>query len=581
MTSKFTLRKIPLIILSLFAALPVYAESVKSVIEKTLYNNPDVLLSKNTRDASNAGVDIARGPYFPRVDITAGISREYNRNIATQFRRRTLDRKEASVTLDQLVFDGLGRFYELERNKFKTNADAYRVWAVAEEISLAALTAYVDVLRDQEINSISQRYLNRLREIENLVNMRSETGLGREADTNQARSRVALGRANVSAAANNLHDSESRYLRVVGELPRSLQMPASVKGSSIPNTLQGVIDVAVNHHPFIRSARADVAEAQAQHNVTHSLDFPQINFLATATRRQNSSGVIGPDDDAAAVLQLTYNIFRGGSDQALQTQTFYEINQALDIRDRTIREVIENSRFAWAALQAANQRVVSLNDWRNNAQKTVTSYTEQFKIGKRTLLDLLDTENEHFEAQVAYTNERFLQLLQTYRIIQSMGKLLEYFGIELPQQAMVPYDEHYAFPLGMKTEHLLIETHDHDPDEYQRLDAASYKQPPKRKVQYEQDVADKKTAKQAKLSQTKKKWWVQVATFSKAENADRLLKQLQQAKQSSKIVLIEQPNGEPMHVIFAGPMGSQQVAEQFKQTADQKFKVSSLVKKLS
>jgi adhesin transport system outer membrane protein len=125
---------------------------------------------------------------------------------------------------------------------------------------------------------------------------------------------------------------------------------------------------------------------------------------------------------------MRYNLFRGGTDAARKRATAHNINEAKDIRDRSVRQLEESIRLAWAAFQATAAQVPLLERQVVAAKATRDAYAKQFNIGQRTLLDVLNSENEVLQGRESLVETRADHLLAQYRVLEAMGMLVDNFG---------------------------------------------------------------------------------------------------------------------------------------------------------
>ena len=417
------------------------AMTLQQVVTHTLRTNPDVLLDADIRNAAKEAVRAAVAGYLPTVNITAAIGRAETKLPGSPY--VTLTRREAGVVLNQMVFDGFFTANNVARTKALTNADAYRAWGTADNTALLATEAYLNVIRNRRIVNAAYRNVKAHVRTLRIVRQRSDSGLARRAEISVSLSRLALARSNYLAAKNDLRDARITFAQIVGYMPRNLTMPRRVARAALPINVRTAVQRTVNENPFVRSASADIAEAEAQYRTTESPFMPRLDVALSANSDYNVNGVRGSNNDLAAMLQLSYNLYNGGADVASQNEAAYQVEQAKDIKDRTIREAIQRTCLAWADYSTSIGRLPQLTTYRRQSVKTVTAYREQFKLGKRTALDLLDAEGESFNAQVAYINESFDNQIARYRILNSIGVLVPYLRVALPQEAAIPYYEWY------------------------------------------------------------------------------------------------------------------------------------------
>ena len=350
-----------------------------------------------------------------------------------------LNRDEASLNLRQMLYDGSLTKNEVERQKARTDSRAHSVYSVAENTALEATEAYLNVLRRQKLVELAQTNLESHVRTHDQITLRSERGVGRRADMDQSLGRLALAETNLMAEQSNLRDAETNYLRVVGEAPSSLSPPPSPE-PLLPLTVEDAVNIAIQNHPTLRSAQADVASANAQHDVTRAAFLPRVDFELGTRNDHDIDGVRGTDKDVTAMFRLRYNLLNGGKDKARREETAFLINQAAEIRNNTHRQVEQSVRLSWNALETVRRQMSYFEEYAAAAEKTRDAYQQQFNYGQRTLLDLLDSENELFRARIALTNAQYDEIFTMYRLLNSMGLLLESLEIIAPAAATTVAD---------------------------------------------------------------------------------------------------------------------------------------------
>lgn len=416
----------------IFSSSFLSAQTLKEAITKTVQTNPDILMNIKNWLASEQGIKGARGRYLPTVDLIAEYGRERSENSSTGHDPVNLTQRGFGVSLRQMLFDGFGTSYELSRNKNRTIADVYQTQGIADDVALLTVKAYLDVLRTGRIVTLAQRNYKQHQAIYAMIKRRAEAGLGREADISQAYGRLALAKANLLAIQSNHRDARTVYNKIVGEMPYQLIMPRGPVAVDLPQSEIEAIRTALDSHPTFKAAKADVEEARAQHGAALSMNYPRIDAVLSASNYRDVNGVKGDDDEYKAMLELRYNLFRGGSDLARQNETAILINKAQEIKNRTSIQIVESMKLSWEALVTSRKQLVYFKKHRNASRVTVNNYQKQFTLGKRTLLDLLDAENEWFTSETDYVNGSYRVLFSKFRMLNSAGRILPYMGIVLP-----------------------------------------------------------------------------------------------------------------------------------------------------
>jgi adhesin transport system outer membrane protein len=427
-------------------AVSVQAHTLREAVQETVNTNPDVQITTKVERASHEQVKQARAGYFPVLDVNAAFGRERSNNILNldgtpneSNEWTNLWRKEVGVELRENLFHGFETWYEVKRTQAKTDANGYLVCATAQDQALLAVQAYISVLRDREIVSIARRNLDSHRSFYSMIKDRGESGVGREADIHQVNGRLALAKSNLFAVENNLANSEALYFRVTGLEPKNLVAPPIPSGRFVPKTLEEATTLALRYHPKMRIAVVDVEEARAQHNVSFRSAFPVIDVVAKAENDRNVNGIEGPDNSYSLMGELHYNLFRGGADVARQRETAYLTQEAAEVRNRTCRQIVQNIRLSWNAMETSESRLPLLREHSRAAQESLNAYTEQFKLSKRSLLDVLDTENERFTADSDYCRGRYDALYSLYRVVDGMGQVANFLQVTLPNEAREIY----------------------------------------------------------------------------------------------------------------------------------------------
>ena len=424
-------------------SMPASAQTLQEAVQQTVTSNPRIQAAKSERRAVEEELAQARAGFLPTVDLAAGYGIEWSNNPTTRTdhgnRNIEEDRAESSVFARQMLFDGFETVSEVKRNEARTDSRAYTVFGQSELQSLEAVRSFIDVLRLGELLQLAMDNLETHNRINNQITRRGEQGVGRKADTDQSRGRLDLAERNYLSEAGNVEDARTAYLRVIGTLPGTLEMPPS-PADVFPDNLDEATDIATNNHPVLRSANADINNALAQFETAKAPFYPRFDIEAGAAYNNNLDGIEGKNTDAFAMLRMRYNIFKGGRDIARHRETAHLIYQAKDIRDNTYRQVVESMRLSWVAYKTVESQMNFYIGHAENSIKTNVAYQKQFNIGQRTLLDLLDSANEMFIANSNLVNARYDTLFAQYRILTSMGSLLHYLQVELPEEAN-PYTD--------------------------------------------------------------------------------------------------------------------------------------------
>lgn len=427
-------------VLLLAAAVATRAETLEEAVKQTLDTSPDVLIEAARRQSVEQGVNQSEAGYLPRVDLVYGRGHQRSDNAAavqTYGGPIGQIRYDRSLTLSQMLFDGLATTSEIERNQARLDSAAHRVAATSEQMALRAVEAYLEVLRNQEIMGLTQDNLMVHQRTYDQIKLRAASGVGRKADQDQIEARLALAKSNLTAAEANLKVAEINYRLVVGTTPGTLSPPRAPDSQLIPARPEAALPVAIAQSRLLKSAKADIEAARAQHQAAKAALYPRLDLELSVSKNNLASPVdITSDVNRAAMVRMRYNLFKGSADIARIAETRYLLVEAEEVARRTERQIEQSVRLSWNAYSSAQERLPFLTKHAESSQLTREAYTKQFSLGQRTLLDLLDTENEAFTASSNLLNGRYVELFSRYRVLADLSMLLDTIGVPHRDEAL-------------------------------------------------------------------------------------------------------------------------------------------------
>ena len=427
--------------LTLSVSLAVSAQSLPEAIQTAIDNHPELRASASSRLSAEEDLRGARAGYYPTVDLTGGYGREGTDSPATRAAGEhweKLNRGEGALRLGQMLFDGFATANEVGRNVATVNSRAYRVLSTAEQIGLATADAYHQVLMRREMVRLAEENMRSHERVHDQIRLRSERGVGRNADLDQAEARLALARNNLVTEQANLADAEAVYYSIVSQPPGDLTLPAPITGM-LPESVEAALQDIPNN-PYIKTAEADRTAAERQYEAAKSPFYPRFDLELSRNFDNDLDGTDGHYNEWQAMVRMRYNLFNGGRDKARMASSAHQINEAIEIRNNAYRQLSEELRLAWNAMDSARKQVPIAQQYVDHTVRVREAYRSQFNIGERTLLDLLDSENELFTAQRRLTETRFSEYLAQYRLLAVAGELLRSQSVVPPAESMALSD---------------------------------------------------------------------------------------------------------------------------------------------
>ncbi len=345
------------------------------------------------------------------------------------------------VSLNQMLFDGFATRNEVKRLNKAQLVRYYELLEAIDSVALEAGRAYLDVLRYRFLVDLAEdNYVQHRATFEQLLR-RAQSGVGRRVDLEQAASRLALAEVNLTTETANLHDVTARYQRIINEAPPHVAFPPALIGRAMPASQKAALERMFKENPSVLAAQENIEAAEHDIAVRRAAYSPRLDFRARADNSENALNVIGDRINNVAEVVLTYNLFNGGSDRARERQYIERRNLAVDLRDKACRDTRQTLSIAYNDVQRLREQVSFLNIQVGLVEKTRDAYRDQFNVGQRTLLDLLDTENELLSARRAAINADTDLTLAYVRTYAGMGILSDVLGLKRPDlEAPDPQD---------------------------------------------------------------------------------------------------------------------------------------------
>ena len=424
-------------------------ETLRQAVQHAVDANPDVQTRWHRFLSAGHEQDFVRAGYKPTVDLTIAAGRAFEK--LDEAPRNDYNRYGAAITLTQMLYDGFFTRHEVSRFGHARMVRYYELLRDAEEVALEAVRAYVDVTRYRELVEYAKENYVEHKLVHEQIMERTRSGVGRGVDLELATGRLALAESNLLTEVANLHDVSARYLRVMGVQPPKVLDSVNVQAlmGVLPTGVSEALSTAHAQHPALKAAVADIRASQDRVESRKSAYHPRLD-LRVRQELDRAFGDDGPRNREGSVeLVFNYNLYRGGGDQARLRQAAEELNVSKDVREKVCRDIRQTLSIALNDLRALGSQLQHLNQHQLSMDKARQAYRQQFDIGQRSLLDLLDGENEYFEARRAYANAIANQQLAQFRSLAGMGQLLSAVGVvrdALPQEGALADRAAYTEP---------------------------------------------------------------------------------------------------------------------------------------
>ena len=420
------------------------AMSLREAVSIALISNPQIGQAIQNREAIEFELRQARGLYLPRVDLegAAGVQR-YDRasSSVSGVNGSTLQKNfgpvEAGVVVTQKIFDGFATQAMIERQASRVDGGSFRVWERSENIALSIAREYIQVLLQQRVVRIAQENIGfHSRTLSDIVSG-VKSGTLTDADKYQAQERSTAAAIKLKQAEEELNAAKIRFFTLVGK-PLADMAPLPSIASSLPRSLDQAIGRAQINNPTIAIGWADIDAADALIKAARAKYYPEL-FAEGRARIGNDIDLNkGRTSDLQARLVMRWNVYDGGIKSASEQEQIRRASEQRLKLDEVRRAIDEQVRLAWnkRVQQASIGR--SLAQQRNLGTLVVNSYQDQFKVGRRSLLDVLDAQNTRVNVAVLVETAQYSSLFADYQLLAANGDLLKMLNLKPPSEA-APY----------------------------------------------------------------------------------------------------------------------------------------------
>ncbi|HWB98047.1 MAG TPA: TolC family outer membrane protein [Bryobacteraceae bacterium] len=333
---------------------------------------------------------------------------------------------DGQITLSQPIFRGGKTYAEFQRAKSLDLAEQAQLSQTEQSVLLAAVTAYMDVVRDTGRLNSARDNVATLQTLRNSVNQQLAAGEVTRTDLQQAEARLAQGRSGIYAAEAQLAASRANFEHVIGRPVETLEDSPPLP--SLPPSLESLISVAQARHPTILVARQQ--ERAAGYNVDDAVGdlLPQVSVVGQYQythnyQTPNTFQLQAPQNQLSVLAEVTVPIYQGGGEYALVRQA-KQLRAKAQLNTTDIgQQVVEDARSAWAAHQAAGQTVISASAVMQSDQLAVAGETREQQAGERSVIDVLNAQQEYQAAQINYLNAVHDSVVTAYRVLAAQGGL--------------------------------------------------------------------------------------------------------------------------------------------------------------
>jgi TolC family type I secretion outer membrane protein len=401
---------------------PAAATSLTEALAATYRGNPDLQAARRALGAVNEQVPQALAGWRPDVTISGEVGRQRLDQQTNAFNDEVYTTPfSGQFEVSQPLYRGGRNPANIERAVGNVGAERARLIGTEQDVLQEAVVAYMNVWRDQAILRLNENNVEVLRRQLEATRDRFDVGEVTRTDVSQAESRLSRAIADRVGAEGELESSRAVYTEVIGQAPTDLSRPEVPDG--LPGNLEAVIEQATAENPDVRAATfAEVAARRNVRSVTGEL-LPEAQLVGRVRRSENSTSNAASSEALEVLARVTVPLYQSGAVFSRMREAKQVANQRrLELRG-TERRIEQEAISAWEDLQAARAQITAFEDQVRAAEIALEGVRQEAQVGARTVLDVLDAEQELLNAQVDLVRAQRDEVVAAHAVLAAVGRL--------------------------------------------------------------------------------------------------------------------------------------------------------------
>ncbi|MEO5345802.1 MAG: TolC family outer membrane protein [Magnetococcus sp. YQC-9] len=415
------------VLLAMSQSTPAWSLTLGDAVNEAMRSNPKLLAAGQELEETRQKIRQAFAGYLPTVDFNMGTGREWTNTATTRFVDRggvTLNRGEAGLNINQPLFDGFNTVNKVDQARAQVQSADYSFLDTAETVTQDVALVYAEVQKQRKLLELAKEAMSLHSEILVKTRQTIKLGITAEMDARLTESRVSLIASELAATEGQLRAAESRFATLVGFPPGDLEIPLIDK-KYLPTERADALETALNRHPSLLSAKADLEATRAESKASAASLWPKISLEMAMSDSNNVGGERSYSQDAMAMVRFKYNLFRGGADSSKLKESAHKAARFRDKLEEVRNQVEEKVNRSWNALIASRARLQNLEKHVETMRAVHRDRQEQYRLGSQTMLDFLNSEHELQAARRLLVEEEFQFMMESFRLLAAMGLLKE------------------------------------------------------------------------------------------------------------------------------------------------------------
>ena len=398
------------------------AETLSQVVDQVLKTHPRLRAALSTARSVRHEIDQAEAGHNPKFGLIADPGRSYNRvtgdwGAAGDF----------GVRGTYLLYDGKRTDNEIDRQRARYQSASERSKVTEDQLAAQVSDAYIEVIKQERLEQLAAANVDAHTDLYAKTQEIVKFDKGRAYDLTQAAARLLQAKVTLSSRRGLLQEARAFLVDLSGFQPRDLIVPAD-PSTAIPPTQRAALD-QLDLHPALKAAQADIESARRASDIAAAWSKPRVDLQGTINSPQDFEGDRNYLKGYDVRFAMQWNPFDGGAGRAGALAAAEQVNAAKDNADSVRRDLSNEVTRAWSQIETRRSRMNAWDDLTKQNAKVRDAYWQQFKIGRRSMLDLLNAENELFQTKSSAETDRTELMQFQYRLLGTLAQLTQWLGV--------------------------------------------------------------------------------------------------------------------------------------------------------
>jgi len=402
--------------------------SIDTAILFALTNNPDLKIVNSKDEQAKYAIDEAKSSYYPQVDLSASIGREYNNpavfkaNSEHSGRGHSNTSNDYSLTVNQLLYDGKSTTSEVKKREQLLNSSEYKNTLVQQKIILDTINSYMKIYQYHKSMDEAKNLIDQISKMNKKVALMVDAGAEDLAKSKYVQSRLSFAKSELTNADASLSEAVSELEFLTGNIP-TFKAKKPDFFDVLSQDLHGYFKLASSNNTNLLLNESDKKATEFELDKAEGRFLPTLNMVMEYDQSIDSGGEIGKDKNASLILQMNYKIFDGYGRKATTNRVEKQISESSFKSERIERDIQKKIKSKYNQIFSLEQELSIIEEEIITNVDLQKIYQEQFELGEGDIFRLIEGQERLYRSKVRKYRIESNIIIQSFELIKQIGFL--------------------------------------------------------------------------------------------------------------------------------------------------------------